>query len=214
MHVVQGAIIAVYKPAGVLGILKGKTMKQKRQRRKRHRQVPSSCRTAEENEAASSSSSNSPPTAVPSDDKRSQITMNVRPQPPSSRRENVSVGDIISSELCSSELGTVGRLDKLTTGLMLLMKDGGISALLLDPQHHVTKTYTVNLIHNRYVMSYFITFPFFAVFLFFPRFSQYACFHLSGQSRREVAMAWLTMPYSSSVVDSRYLMDQCANRLC
>ena len=53
----------------------------------------------------------------------------------------VSLGDLIPREWLTGDLGLYGRLDKHTTGLVLLGRDGGIGALLLQPQHHVSKTW-------------------------------------------------------------------------
>ncbi len=52
----------------------------------------------------------------------------------------VSLGDLIPREWLTGDLGLYGRLDKQTTGLVLLGRDGGIGSLLLQPQHHVSKT--------------------------------------------------------------------------
>lgn len=43
------------------------------------------------------------------------------------------------------DLNPVGRLDKDTTGLLLITNDGQLSHMLLSPRHHVPKTYETDL---------------------------------------------------------------------
>ncbi|MCR5032390.1 MAG: rRNA pseudouridine synthase [Lachnospiraceae bacterium] len=43
------------------------------------------------------------------------------------------------------DLNPVGRLDKDTTGLLLITNDGALSHMLLSPKKHVPKTYEVHL---------------------------------------------------------------------
>lgn len=50
-----------------------------------------------------------------------------------------TVFDIIPKELNHSSLGPFGRLDKDTTGLLLLGSDGGLQSLLTHPAGNVTK---------------------------------------------------------------------------
>lgn len=47
--------------------------------------------------------------------------------------------------LRTPKLITVGRLDKDTTGLLLITNDGNLSHRLTHPKHHVPKTYEVEL---------------------------------------------------------------------
>ena len=49
--------------------------------------------------------------------------------------------------MCSSdlELFPAGRLDKTSTGFVLLTDDGGFAHDILAPKRHVSKTYTVTL---------------------------------------------------------------------
>lgn len=59
-----------------------------------------------------------------------------------------TLGELVPRQWFSNDLGCYGRLDKPTTGLALLGRDGGVGALLLHPEHHVSKTYLVHLAHN------------------------------------------------------------------
>lgn len=54
-----------------------------------------------------------------------------------------TVVDLIAAEDRRDDLFPVGRLDKDTTGLLLLTNDGALSHRLLSPRHHVDKTYLV-----------------------------------------------------------------------
>ena len=56
-----------------------------------------------------------------------------------------NVYDLIPPELRRDDLACVGRLDRDTTGTMLLTTDGGLQAMLLHPQSRVWKTYTATL---------------------------------------------------------------------
>ncbi|MDX6522092.1 MAG: rRNA synthase, partial [Gaiellales bacterium] len=49
-----------------------------------------------------------------------------------------TVLDLVDSQL---RLFPVGRLDRDTTGALLLTNDGGLAHLLMHPSHEVTKTY-------------------------------------------------------------------------
>ena len=51
------------------------------------------------------------------------------------------VTELLSEELRRMELFPVGRLDKDTTGLMILTNDGKLSHALLAPKRHVAKEY-------------------------------------------------------------------------
>lgn len=51
------------------------------------------------------------------------------------------VTELLPDELRRRELFPVGRLDRDTTGLMLLSDDGKLAHTLLSPKHHVTKEY-------------------------------------------------------------------------
>ena len=51
------------------------------------------------------------------------------------------VTELLPEELRRLDLFPVGRLDRDTTGLMLLTNDGKLAHTLLSPRHHVTKRY-------------------------------------------------------------------------
>ena len=51
------------------------------------------------------------------------------------------VTELLPEELRRRELFPVGRLDRDTTGLMILTNNGGLAHALLSPKHHVTKEY-------------------------------------------------------------------------
>ncbi len=52
-----------------------------------------------------------------------------------------TVMDLVPEEYRRSGLAPVGRLDKDTTGLLLLTDDGGLNHALCSPRHHVDKVY-------------------------------------------------------------------------
>lgn len=52
-----------------------------------------------------------------------------------------TVLDLFAREDRRPDLFPVGRLDKDTTGLLLITNDGALSHRLLSPRHHVDKTY-------------------------------------------------------------------------
>lgn len=52
-----------------------------------------------------------------------------------------NVFSLIGSEYKKNGLFTVGRLDKNTTGLLLITDDGPLAHFLLSPKHHVKKRY-------------------------------------------------------------------------
>ena len=58
---------------------------------------------------------------------------------------DTTVLDILPAELKRPGLFPAGRLDKNTTGLMLITDDGALAHELLSPAHHVKKTYEVML---------------------------------------------------------------------
>ena len=58
-----------------------------------------------------------------------------------------TVVSLLKDEIHAGELFPVGRLDKDTTGLLLLTNDGELSHRLLSPARHVDKTYQVTLEH-------------------------------------------------------------------
>ena len=56
-----------------------------------------------------------------------------------------SVMDLLPSVIQSDKLYAVGRLDRDTTGLLLLTDNGPLGFQLLHPQYHVDKTYRVEV---------------------------------------------------------------------
>lgn len=56
-----------------------------------------------------------------------------------------TVMDLLSSDIQSDKLYAVGRLDRDTTGLLLLTDNGPLGFQLLHPQYHVDKTYQVEV---------------------------------------------------------------------
>ena len=58
-------------------------------------------------------------------------------------RKQPTVLDLLPPELRRIGLAPVGRLDKDTTGLLLLTNDGALAHDLLSPKKHVDKTYLV-----------------------------------------------------------------------
>ncbi len=66
----------------------------------------------------------------------------------SATRDNTSRTVISLLEGCGAkDIFPVGRLDKDTTGLLLLTNDGELAHRLLSPARHVDKTYQVTLEH-------------------------------------------------------------------
>lgn len=55
------------------------------------------------------------------------------------------VMDLIPKELQHRDLAPIGRLDKDTTGLLLLTTDGGLNHQLSHPRRHVEKAYVAEL---------------------------------------------------------------------
>ena len=60
-------------------------------------------------------------------------------------RELPTVMDLLSPDIQSGKLYAVGRLDRDTTGLLLLTDNGPLGFQLLHPQYHVDKTYQVEV---------------------------------------------------------------------
>lgn len=58
-----------------------------------------------------------------------------------------TVVSLLKNEMRCSDIFPVGRLDKDTTGLLLLTNDGDLAHRLLSPAKHVDKTYRVTLEH-------------------------------------------------------------------
>ena len=58
-------------------------------------------------------------------------------------KELQTVMDLLSPDIQSDKLYAVGRLDRDTTGLLLLTDNGPLGFQLLHPQYHVDKTYQV-----------------------------------------------------------------------
>ena len=56
-----------------------------------------------------------------------------------------SVMDLLPPDIQSDKLYAVGRLDRDTTGLLLLTDNGPLGFQLLHPQYHVDKTYRVEV---------------------------------------------------------------------
>ena len=56
-----------------------------------------------------------------------------------------TVVDLVPQGLKRKDLFPVGRLDKDTTGLLLITNDGDWAHRIVSPAHHVAKTYTVTL---------------------------------------------------------------------
>lgn len=60
-------------------------------------------------------------------------------------RKDKTVLDLVPKELFRKDLFPAGRLDKDTTGLMIITDDGELSHNILAPKKHVTKKYEVTL---------------------------------------------------------------------
>lgn len=60
-------------------------------------------------------------------------------------KELLTVMDILPQHLQSDQLYAIGRLDRDTTGLLLLTDNGPLGFQLLHPQYHVDKTYQVEV---------------------------------------------------------------------
>ena len=59
-----------------------------------------------------------------------------------------TVVDLISKSLCPERVFPVGRLDKATTGVLLLTNDGDLTEKLTHPKHEVRKIYHATLDKN------------------------------------------------------------------
>ena len=57
----------------------------------------------------------------------------------------ITVMDLLPNHLQSEQLYAIGRLDRNTTGLLLLTDNGPLGFQLLHPQYHVDKTYQVEV---------------------------------------------------------------------
>ncbi|MDU4467483.1 MAG: pseudouridine synthase [Streptococcus mitis] len=60
-------------------------------------------------------------------------------------KELPTVMDLLPSDIQSDKIYAVGRLDRDTTGLLLLTDNGPLGFQLLHPQYHVDKTYQVDV---------------------------------------------------------------------
>ena len=61
------------------------------------------------------------------------------------RDKRETVLDLIPPELKRKKLFPVGRLDKNTTGLLIITNDGELAHNLLSPKKHISKTYEADL---------------------------------------------------------------------
>ena len=60
-------------------------------------------------------------------------------------RRDVTVVDLVRKDFPRRELFPAGRLDKTSTGFVLLTDDGAFAHDILSPRHHVAKTYRVTV---------------------------------------------------------------------
>ena len=58
-------------------------------------------------------------------------------------KRDTTVVDLVAADYPRRELFPAGRLDKTSTGFVLLTDDGGFAHDILAPKRHVSKTYTV-----------------------------------------------------------------------
>ena len=63
----------------------------------------------------------------------------------STDKRDTTVVDLLGEAYPRRELFPAGRLDKTSTGFVLLTDDGGFAHDILAPKRHVSKTYTVTL---------------------------------------------------------------------
>ena len=64
----------------------------------------------------------------------------------STDKRDTTVVDLVGDAYPRRELFPAGRLDKTSTGFVLLTDDGGFAHDILSPRHHVSKTYTVRVV--------------------------------------------------------------------
>lgn len=81
--------------------------------------------------------------------KYSYYMLNKPPEVVSATVDNTAdtVVSLLEGERHANDIFPVGRLDKDTTGLLLLTNDGNLAHRLLSPAKHVDKTYRVTLEH-------------------------------------------------------------------
>lgn len=60
-------------------------------------------------------------------------------------KNDVTVVDIVKKDYPKRQLFPAGRLDKISTGFILLTDDGQLAHDILSPKKHVSKTYVVEL---------------------------------------------------------------------
>ena len=60
-------------------------------------------------------------------------------------KRDTTVVDLVAADYPRRELFPAGRLDKTSTGFVLLTDDGGFAHDILAPKRHVSKTYTVEI---------------------------------------------------------------------
>ena len=60
-------------------------------------------------------------------------------------KRDTTVVDLVKDAFPRRQLFPAGRLDKTSTGFVLLTDDGGFAHDILSPRHHVSKTYTVTI---------------------------------------------------------------------
>ena len=60
-------------------------------------------------------------------------------------KKDTTVVDLVAADFPRRELFPAGRLDKTSTGFVLLTDDGGFAHDILAPKRHVSKTYTVTI---------------------------------------------------------------------
>ena len=63
----------------------------------------------------------------------------------SADKRDTTVVDLVHSAYPRRELFPAGRLDKTSTGFVLITDDGAFAHDILAPRHHVTKTYRVTI---------------------------------------------------------------------
>lgn len=60
-------------------------------------------------------------------------------------KKDTTVVDLVAADFLRRELFPAGRLDKTSTGFVLLTDDGALAHDILSPAHHVKKQYVVTL---------------------------------------------------------------------